>query len=177
MHPFLKSLILTLAVLPAACGVRPRQPMQGEHAAATVITPFAPASIQIHPLTRVDVDSKGRVWIICHLEMRDAWGDTCKGTGKLEVQLYRPAGGRAGGIGIQDLSWAIDLSDLDRNASLYDPATRTYRLQLQDPPSWVADSLDPKSQSTPSVRLRAVLATHGPKGEDKLLQNEYTIGG
>ncbi len=151
--------------------------MEGEHAAGSIVTPFAPASLQIHPLTRVDLDSKGHVWIICHIEMRDAWGDTCKGTGKLQVQLYRPAGGRAGGIGIQDLTWDIDLSDLDRNASLYDPATRTYRLQLQDPPSWVAESLDPKGQDTPRVRLRAILATHGPKGEDRLLQDEFTIGG
>ena len=133
--------------------------------------------MQIHPLTRVDHDAKEAVWIICYIELKDAWGDTCKGDGKLQVQLYKPAGGRAGGIGVQDLAWDIDLSDLDRNASLYDPATRTYRLQLQDPPAWVAESLDPQNQATPSVRLRAVLATSGPKGEECVLQHEYTIGG
>ena len=72
--------------------------MQGEHVGITgIITPFAHASMRIHPLTRVDHDAKGAVWIICHIELKDAWGDTCKGTGKLQVQLYGPRAGTTEG--------------------------------------------------------------------------------
>ncbi len=149
--------------------------MEGQHAAA-ISGPFAPAALSIHPLTRVDRDAQGVVWIICHIELRDTWGDTCKGTGKLQVQLYRPVGGRASGLGSQELAWDIDLSDLDKNASFYDPPTRTYRFRLQNAPAWVADVLDPENREA-RVRLRAVLTTTGPRGEERFLQDEYTIGG
>lgn len=149
--------------------------MEGQHAAG-VPGPFAPAALSIHPLTRVDRDAQGVVWIICHIELRDAWGDTCKGTGKLQVQLYKPVGGRASGLGSQELAWDVDLSDLDKNASFYDPPTRTYRFPLQHAPAWVADVLDPENRET-RVRLRAVLSTTGPRGEERFLQDEYTIGG
>jgi len=158
-----------------ACAVRPSTPLTGQRAVG-VSSPFAPAALSIHPLTRVDRDAAGVVWIICHVELRDAWGDTCKGTGKLQVQLYRPVGGRASGLGSQELAWDIDLSDLDKNASFYDPPTRTYRFPLQHAPAWVADVLDPDNREA-RVRLRAVLTTAGPKGEERFLQDEYTIGG
>ena len=163
------------ACVVGACAVRPAAPMAGQRA-ADVAGPFAPAALSIHPLTRVDRDDKGVVWIICHVELRDAWGDPCKGTGKLQVQLYKPVGGRASGLGSQELTWDIDLSALDKNASFYDPPTRTYRFALQNAPAWVADVLDPNNHEA-RVRLRAVLSTTGPKGEPKFLQDEYTIGG
>ena len=149
--------------------------MEGQRAVG-VSSPFAPASLTIHPLTRVDRDVQGVVWIVCHIELKDAWGDTCKGVGKLQVQLYRPVGGRASGLGSQELAWDIDLSDLDKNASFYDPPTRTYRFPLQNAPAWVADVLDPDNHEA-RVRLRAVMTTTGPKGEERFLQDEYTIGG
>ena len=156
--------------------MRPKPPMAGGHAAPAVPNPFAPASLRIHPLTRVDRDNAGAAWIYCHLELRDAWGDTCKGVGALQLQLYRPVGGRASGLGTQELAWDIDLSDLDKNASFFDPATRTYRFPLQNAPAWVLDVLDPTKRDA-RVRLRAVLTTTDPQGQPRFLQDEYTIGG
>ncbi len=172
----MRLLVSAVAVcLLSACASRPKSALAGAHAEG-VSGPFAPAAISIHPLTRVDRDAAGVVWIICHVELRDAWGDTCKGTGKLQVQLYRPVGGRASGLGSQELTWDIDLSDLDRNASFYDPPTRTYRFPLQNAPAWVADVLDPDNHEA-RVRLRAVLNCTGSRGEPRFLQDEYTIGG
>lgn len=172
----MRTLVLAMAaVVLAGCTLRPRSPMDGERAAtAGVARPFAPAALLIHPLTRIDRDARGAVWIICHVELTDAWGDTTKGVGALQVQLYRPVGGRASGLGEQELTWDIDLSDLTRNASFYDTATRTYRFPLQNAPAWVGGALD---DSEVRVRLRAVLTTTGPQGEPRVLEDEYTIGG
>jgi len=181
--PARTSLALLAAVaVNASCAIPPRPPLQGAHAARSgVVNPFGPAALSIHPLTRVDRDSKGRLWIICHIELRDAWGDTCKGAGKLQVQLYRPIGGRASGLGTQELAWDVDLSDLDKNASFYDPATRTYRLPLEDAPTWLAPPApgpdEPRAKQSPIARLRAILITTGPRDEERILQDEFTLGG
>src|SRR5262245_1079982 len=106
-----------LAVIAAAagsCALRPRPALTGT-AAGGVANPFGPAALAIHPLTRIDRDSSGKLWVICHIELRDTWGDTCKGAGKLQVQLYRPVGARAGGLGVQELAWDVDLADLEKN--------------------------------------------------------------
>lgn len=160
--------LAALTVLPA-CALRPRPPqvvVGGEG------SPFAPVAIQIHPLTHVEGEG-GQTTIVAHVEMRDAWGDTVKGTGNLQVQLYRPESGRAAGLGTQELVWDIDLNDLERNAALYDPATRTYRLPLLDAPSWVAEAAS--SAAAPGALLRAVLTAPGPKGEARMLEDEYVI--
>lgn len=176
----LKALAIAAAALTLAmcgCASRPKPALAGQHAGESgVINPFAPVSMQIHPLTRVDRGAKDKLWIIVYIELKDSWGDTTKGTGRLQIQLYRPSGARAAGIGSQELTWDVDLSDLDRNASLYDPATRTYRLPLEEPPAWVGQSLDPATRDQARVRLRAVLTTTGPDGKPLVLQSEYTIG-
>lgn len=176
MVPHQTLALAALALMMGGCAVRPGSPMDHQVAGASGIqSPFAPASLQIHPLTRVDRDSGGQVWIICHLELKDAWGDTTKGVGTLQVHLLRPTGGRASGLGTQELSWEINLSDLDTNASLYDPATRTYRLPLEGAPPWVAEAAaDP---DLPLVRLRAHLSTFGPRGEEVVLEDEFGLGG
>ncbi len=40
---------------------------------------------------------------------------------------------------VQDALWSFDLNELKTNNALYDPATRTYRLQLGDLPAWAVD--------------------------------------
>jgi len=173
--PILITLAATLAA--GGCALRPKPPL--EHMIAGpggVQYPFAVASIVIHPLTRVNRDSKGKLWIICHLEFRDAWGDTTKGIGSLKIQLYRPTGGRAAGLGTQEASWDVNLSDLDTNASLYDPATRTYRLPLEGAPAWVGESAG-GDKDLPVIRLRAILTTTGPQGAALTLEDEFGIGG
>lgn len=174
-------LLLVAATLPA-CAVKPKPPLEGEAVAAGVPRPFAPVVMQIHPLTRIvrtgtggaeENGGKGGAaaagpMIVCHLELRDSWGDTCKGVGKLAVQLYRTD--RAGGTGTQELRWDVDLSDLVLNAKLYDPATRTYRLTLEGLPEALAS---PDSRAR--LRLVAILQTWGPKGDQRTLQDEYVL--
>lgn len=171
--PRLALLSALLALLPA-CATRPHPELTGS--SQGLASPFAPAALSIHPLTRVDRNDKGQLLIICHVELRDAWGDTCKGVGKLSVQLYRPVGGRASGRGTLELSWDVDLTDLDRNKDLFDQATRTYRLELRDAPAWLAEPHDKKSD-LPLGRLRAVLVSTGPRGEERVLQDEFPLGG
>ena len=141
--------------------------MVGEAASSGVPQPFTPVVMQVHPLTRVVRDAQ-KPMVVCHLELRDSWGDTCKGAGKLSVQLYR--GDRAGGTGVQELRWDIDLSDLELNAKLYDPATRTYRLSLEG----LTEAMASPDERT-RLRLRAILQTWGPKGDERTLQDEYVL--
>lgn len=166
------------------CAVRPKSPLAHQSAGpGGVQNPFAVASMHIHPLTRLDHDTAGALILVCHLEFKDAWDDTCKGVGKLSVQLYRPSGGRASGLGSQELAWDVDLGSLDTNAALYDPATRTYRIPLDGVPGWVAAGSGPgaanqpnQDRDLPRARLRAVFTTPGPRGEERVLEDEYPIG-
>lgn len=159
--------------LAGACAVRPQGVYRGVRVdPAALINPFAPVEMQIHPLTRIDRDASGRLWIICHIELRDVWGDPSKGVGAMQIQLYRPIGARPLGQGIQELKWDVDLSDMERNARLYDPATRTYRLALKDQPEWLAEA--PEAGASRAV-LRAVFTTAGPLGEPLVLQHELLL--
>lgn len=105
--------------------------------------PFAPASIRIHPLTRTVGGKDSPREVVIHLEMRDAWGDSTKGVGSVMLRFVRQ---RVSSVGSDSVPapasdgsprWDIDLSDLRTNASMFDPATRTYRMQLTGVPSWV----------------------------------------
>jgi hypothetical protein len=167
--------LLTALAIPA-CGVRPGSPFGGVRIDPAALTnPFAPTSMQIHPLTRIDRDSAGLLWIICHIELRDAWNDPVKGAGQVQLQLYRPAG-RLSGTGVQELTWDVDLTDLERKAALYDAATRTYRFPLREAPQWLADAPD-TTLLGPAGRglLRAVFTTAGPQGEALELQHEFVL--
>jgi hypothetical protein len=139
--------------------------------------PFVPRSIRIFPLTRLDMDERGRAIIVCHVEMKDRWGDGVKSAGTLEVQLYRSEGASD----VQESRWSVDLNDLDLNAALYDPASRTYRVQLGDLPAWVA-AMAARSEQGASIsagesrlRLRAVLRLHDDGGRESVLRDDYVI--
>lgn len=138
-----------------------------------VVNPFSPMSIRIHPLTHIDSDAEGEPLIILHVELRDRWGDPVKGAGSLLVELYRPASGPAAGLEQQELVWEVDLSDLEQNARLYDPPTRTYRLQLTSLPHWVQPA--PTEGATQRIRLRAVLTTTAARGEQLVLDDTYVL--
>jgi hypothetical protein len=158
---------------PAGCGVRPQAPYAGIRVdPSAMVNPFAAVAMEIHPLTRVDRDAQARLWIVCHIELRDVWGHPVKGIGDLEIQLYRPIGGRLSGVGIQELTWDINLTDMERNASLYDAATRTYRLPLRDAPAWLAEA--PEAPGGRGL-LRAQLSTVGPQGEPLSLTHEFVL--
>jgi hypothetical protein len=140
--------MLVLVMAPLGCvgdggrGAVP-PPVAGE-------SPFAPASMRVHPLTHVDQASPdapaGKCLLVLHLEMRDRFGDSVKGLGQLRVQLFKPGAGSAPGMEVESLTWAIpDFDDPAANSDRFDPATRTYRLPLLADP-WVARWLTPEGE-------------------------------
>jgi hypothetical protein len=158
------------AIALSACAFRPGQSLDSPGGPETDTPyPFAPASIEIHPLTRLTQDTSQRPLIICHVECRDAWGDTSKAFGALRVLLYRGTPGDP--LGVQELRWDVDLTDLDRNAALFDPATRTYRLPLQDVPEWAGIGSAPGGR----LRLRAVLDTVDARGRPTSIEDEFVL--
>jgi hypothetical protein len=174
---FLLCALCASAVSLSGCGIRPKPPMAGMTASKMVASPFAPKSLELHPLTRVEREGSGKPLILCHIEFRDEWGDTCKATGQLQVQLYRPVGGRQSGLGTQELTWDVDLSDLEMQR-LFDSATRTYRLELEGAPDWVMPANGGKNSNANDARgrLRAVLTSAGPQGETRTLSSELMLG-
>ena len=167
-------LLTTVALGLCACQSQ-RGPRPGQHVeAGEVRSPFAPKTIALHPLTRVDRDPSGLPMIVAYMDVRDEWDDPSKAVGTLQVQLYRPVGGPVSGADEQELTWDLDLSDLDRNARLYDPVTHMYRLPLIEAPAWV---LPEAGRDAPRLRLRAVLSTFGPAGEPRQLEDDLLLGG
>lgn len=143
--------------------------------------PFAPVRMQVHPLTHLDVDTQGTVRLICHVELKDRWGDTTKARGLLRLELYRPVETTRPDLLTQELSWELDLRDLDLNAALFDPATRTYRLQLGGLPGWAEAMARRRASGDPAARerllIRAVLDTQGPDARPQVLRDERQIEG
>lgn len=134
--------------------------------------PFAPVSLRIHPLTRTVIAKDAKPELIVHIELRDAWGDAAKGAGALLLRLFGPASGPAGGAAVPLQRWDIDLANLDTNAAMFDPATRTYRMQLTGAPDWIAELASPAA-AKPRIILQASLTpTDGrpPLTDEHLLQ-------
>jgi hypothetical protein len=148
---------------------------------ALAASPFAPASLRVFPLTRLDRDTDGRGIIVFHFELRDRWGDGVKWPGNLQIQLYRPTGNLFSGMEVQEREWSVtDMADPEGNSALFDPATRTYRVQLGGLPDWaeVLAGAARSESSTPYLKLRAVFAPAGPgggAGEQRFLQDEFVI--
>lgn len=162
----------------SACGSPPR--MGGDVATEVPIGtwPFAPSSLRIYPLTHLDrgEDNKGR--IICHIELKDRWGDSSKGVGALRISMYGPGTGQPGAASVQLAKWEVNLSDLARNTALFDPATRTYRIQLTGVPDWVAHLAaggEAAKGLPPGVTLQATLSVVGPDGRVADLKDEFVV--
>lgn len=140
-------------------------------------SPFAPVSLRIHPLTHVDTakTAGGPSIIVLHVELRDRWGDTAKGCGKFAVLLYKPGTGVAPGLETQELKWDVpNFDEPNANMSMYDAATRTYRIQLEAP-EWVAKAIhDPKEGQPGWFTIRAVLSA-GTDQDARYLSDEYVL--
>lgn len=84
-----------------------------------------PEELVLHPLSRVGTDLTGAPAIICHLELKDQFGQTVKALGALRVELQQRAGTDAGAgtVGVAGIS-----ADADRrivaDASAVDTPTR-----------------------------------------------------
>ena len=135
----------------------------------TAQNPFVPIRLRIYPLTHLDLDEAGKPIIVCHIEFKDAWGDSVKGAGQLQIQLYRSQENSD----IQELRWDVDLTDLGMNAALYDSITRTYRVRLGSLPQW-ADEIT-AGRAKGRITLRAILTFAAQDGSDVYLQDEFII--
>lgn len=162
--------MVALAACVSGCAARPAPPLRGPGGPGTPTPyPFAPARLEVHPLTRLTRDASDHALLLCHVEFRDAWGDTCKSIGALGLLLYRGLPGEA--VGVQELRWDVDLNNLERNFEFFDPATRTYRLPLRDVPDWATGG----SSSGSRVRLKAVLNTIDARGRPVTLEDDFVL--
>lgn len=141
------------------------------------IDAFGPARLQVHPLTHVDRMQGGAGdAVVLHLELKDRFGDTTKGAGRLAVMLYRPGMGVQPGLETQELKWDVPgFEDAERNSAMFDPATRTYRIQLAAP-EWVGTALASTTHGEPNrFTLRAILTLKDEKGQDRFLSDEFVL--
>lgn len=130
-----------LVVLTAGMGLWGCPHNQGFDTDASEVAPhpFDPASVRVYPLTQLELSESGDPRIICHFEFKDRWGDTVRAIGLVEISLYRDASGMDTRPE-QVLTWTdedLDLTNLERNLVLWDPATRTYRVTLIGLPDWM----------------------------------------
>ncbi len=121
-------------------------------ARAADTNPFAPTWMRVHPLTHVRAGPDGEPEIVCHVELRDRWGDGCKGRGSLVVRVFGPRDGSLAAEG-EVSRWDVDLNNLEQNAMLFDPATRTYRMVLTGPPKWMTSLIRGGSGEAPKGRV------------------------
>ena len=153
---------------------------------AVVASPFSPAGLRVLPLTHFERTDEGRDRVMLFFELVDQWGDTVKGAGRLEIRVSPEgdgpapgAGERGAGAGEASSEWKIDLTDLDRNASLYDPSTRAYRLALKDLPRWLRAIASPEGQSSGSVvggaAIEVYFRTVGADGRPAVLRDRFVL--
>ena len=177
MRPFPLLILVPLAATLAGCSMftsSPTPPSSSPTRPVPASNPFAPVGLRVHPLTRTVINKEGKPELVVHLELRDAWGDSTKGVGALLIRVFGPASGPAGGAAAPLQRWDIDLSNLDTNAAMFDPATRTYRMQLTGAPDWLTElaSTTP-GKSKPRVILQATLTLpdgRAPLTDEHLLQ-------
>ena len=144
--------------------------------------PFAPASVSIFPLTQLQLDDAGEPWLLLFVELQDRWGDPVKATGWLTVFLEpeRPDVDRSE----HEARWDIDLTDASINSALFDPVTRTYRVQLGGLPDRAAPMAERSEQrlgggkpdgQRSRLRLRAMFRTLDASGERQEFWSTFDI--
>lgn len=164
---------------------RPMRPtIRGEVDPNAHAWPFAATELRIFPLTRLDRDAQGRAVVVVYIETVDRWGDFAKAIGELELRVYAGDRSIASDPETLELTWpGINLSDLDENATWFDPASKMYRFTLgglnrSGRAGSAAESLLAMVEGAPTpVRLRvaASLTTTGPDGHALMLQDSFVI--
>lgn len=130
--------------------------------------PFAPKAMRIHPLTHQEIGAEGNARVVLHVELKDAWGDTVKGIGRIQAQVWRD-----GESPERSVKWDVDLRSLDDNARFYDPATRTYRIVLAGLPGWLDEAV--RAGKGGVGRLRVLFLTAEPDGSAVVLRDEGVV--
>jgi len=125
--------------------------------------PFAPAEMRVHPLTHAEM-VEGRVRVVLHVEIRDGWGDTIKGVGRVTVRLRKSGASTMGESGVK---WEIDLRDLATNVSYFDSVTRTYRFVISGLPDWF--------EVEGRGKMRVLFRTARADGKIESMQDDFEI--
>lgn len=170
-------LVLTSLGVMVSCqqgGVVVREQVVRTEDGLVVPGPFAPKAMRIHPLTHAETDAEGNPRLVLHLELKDAWGDTVKGIGRVQAQVDRE-GGPAGQSEADTTRWDIDLRSLSDNASFHDPATRTYRIVLGGLPRWLAGAVAAPPTPPVAARVRVLFLTADTDGTPVVMRDEMTI--
>lgn len=167
------TLVSAIAATPWMVGCQPggvvvREQVVRTEDALVLPGPFAPKAMRIHPLTHAETDADGTPRVVLHMELTDAWGDTVKGIGRVQVRLWRE--GNAGGDPVR---WDVDLRGLGENADYYDPATRTYRIVLAGLPSWLDSAV--RAGAGEEARLRVLFLTSRVDGTPLVLRDEFSV--
>lgn len=116
---------------------------------------FAPVSMRISSLTRVEEGPSGLPRLVLYFELLDAWGDSTKTPGWLQVELFAVRGVS----GEREQRWEVDLTDPGRNSAFFD-ITRMYRMPLDEAPAWLID--EAAGNRPTAVRIRGFYRTMGP---------------
>lgn len=120
--------------------------------------PFWPASMRIHPLTRVLANDE-QIIIEARIEFSDAHGSTTRCKGQLRLLLIETAGASEGQV-LEE--WNNDLREIDNNVLHFDDITRTYLFRLR---------LDPANYSR-TAELHAQFLS----ADNRRLSAAYRIG-
>jgi len=142
--------------------------------------PFAPKSVRVHPLTQIDPSPKRADGtpdplprIIVHLEVKDRFGDTVKALGTFHADLFRSGVSSTSAMEQKVADWTeASFMNAERNTGRFDPATRTYRIQLTAPASvgvWKA------GREQGGLRLRVTFTTGDEQGREVVLEDSYNL--
>lgn len=133
--------------------------------------PFGPTAMRIHPLTRLLRSAENESppsTIEVRLELTDQFGDTTKGLGLLQLELFargmvgsngRGRGARVNGLGRRLLSWEPEFGEVESNAEHFDRVTRTYVFSLD---------LEEGIEFPQRCILRVTLMTHDSELTDRV---------
>lgn len=130
--------------------------------------PFAPKAMRIHPLTHQEIGPAGGARVVLHMELKDAWGDSVKGIGRVQAQVWREGESQDRAV-----RWDVDLRSLEENARFYDPATRTYRIVLGGLPGWLDEAV--RAGRGGGGRLRVLFLGTEVDGTAIVLRDEGVI--
>ena len=170
------SVLLLVVLMGVGCTVGATPTNVGVSAAA-----FAAATMRIHPLTQLDskavrpdgtIDPSPR--IVVHLEFKDRFGDTVKALGTFHAELFRPAAGSLPGMDQRVMDWTEPaFLDPAKNTGRFDPATRTYRVQLTGP-EWLREwQGGGKDGPAGWLKLKVTYTTADPAGEPLVLEDWF----
>ena len=89
-----------------------------------------PVSIRVYPSTRLAVHD-GQWYLEAFVECLDEMGDSTKGVGSFQFELFRSPGLEGDAGGQQLYVWNVQLHTLDDQRRHYDPTLRTYQFRLK----------------------------------------------